>query len=434
MRYKFLCRFRPWAFLRRVPASLLAGVIGISYAIFPDMAVTQITAPETAQLSIETPAPHQSLEQQYSQAAQDFRTASGLAAHYTAARRAAAVRYTQGRFMAAQWWLRQAANYAPSRADADANRADFLRIRDQAGFNSTLNFNIARSDNINNGVDDPIFTLGDIVLVFPPSALALSGIEYVAQASAEYRISRSARQQTLIDAAFYGRTYTLSSSAKALAPAARASDYNLTQLAFGATHARILKPNWAPSQARFSLGKVWSGDRDQRWFQRLDLKQSFVLKNKATAALSGYAERQRPLEAGQPNVTLWGAKAEYSRTLPWRDIFATSFEALNYDADIATYAYQTQRLRLSYSLARPVLGLDLSFLADLSYKSYDEFSISLDGRRDQRAEIAVTAGVKEFAVFGFSPYFTIAAHKTKSNVERYDTSGVSLGLGFASRF
>lgn len=386
-------------------------------------------------LVVEAPSGGISLADQYDIAVKDFKSAQGLDAHYSAARQAAAVRYTQGKLIAAQWWLRRAANYAPNRAAADLNRSDFQTIREQTGIRSSFEFNISPSSNINNGVRDRVIDIGDnFILVFPTSSLALSGIEYSAQADIEFKLSQGPRHQTAFDISLYGKTYSLSDDAKRLAPFAKGSDYAEKSAIVGLTHAVLLKPNWGISEARISAGEIYS-DRDEiRWFKRLDLSQSIPFGNGQQASATAYVEQQHPLRFGEPEATLWGLRTNYQHVFASNNAVGLSLETQVLDADVPTSTYRYSEVRLTYGLAKPILTLGLAFHAALSFKTYDEFSISLNGRRDRRTELGVTAVFNQVSFFGFSPSISAIAHDTKSNVGLYQTRGTSIKFGFRSRF
>jgi hypothetical protein len=365
---------------------------------------------------------------------QAFQQAEDLPSRFELARQMAAIRYDQGRLMAAQWWLRRAANYAPDRTRADENRADFQKIRGQARFRPSLSFNARPSSNINNGAEDRILSLGNIILVFPSSALALSGIEYTGRATLEWRLSESARQRSFVDLDFYGRTYSLSPDAKRLAPRARGRDYALTQLAVGVSHLRQLHPDLGPTRLRFSIGQVRSGGQDLRSFRRLDLGQSFRLSQRTEALVSAYVENQIPLRSDQPRAVLRGLRGETLMRLQGGDSLRVSLDHQNYDASIRTSSFRESQLHVTYALAKPILTVGVSVFGAASRKRYDEFSLSLDGRRDQRFEIGATFVFNEATFLGFSPNLTVSAHRTSSNVDLFDSRGASVSMGFQSRF
>lgn len=394
---------------------------------------TNTSSADTAS-SLPSPETTGSLDNQFKTALATFRQAPTLDAKFASARKLAAIRFAQGRLVSAQWWLRRAANFAPTTQDADRNRSDFLNIRNLAGYRLSLAFSISPSSNINNGVEDQIFQLGNIILVFPTSALALSGLEYTAQGDFEFRLSEGPKQKTTGDISFFGRTFTLSPESRRLAPNVKGSDYALSQLALGVTHSRQLRPGWGPSQLRISTGKIWASDDNLRWFQRLDLSQSFPIAPSTQIVTSAYGERQNPIRLGEPEATLWGARLSYQRELDSGATFGLSAETQFYDADIRTFEYRFNQLRATYSLGKPVWTLGLSFHAAASIKTYDVFSLSLNGRLDRKAELGMTAVFTKLTAFGFSPSLSIRAHQTWSNVDRFDTRGISMALGFNSRF
>lgn len=371
---------------------------------------------------------------QAQEALQGFQQATDLPTRFTYARQMAAIRYDQGQLLAAQWWLRRAANYAPDRAQADRNRDDFRQIREQARLRPSLSFNLRPASNINNGAQDRILSLGDITLVFPSSALALSGVEYSGRANLEWRISQSPKARSFVDLDLYGRSYVLSAQARDRAPNAKGSDYALTQVALGLTHLRQLRPNWGLTGLRVSFGNLRSGGQDLRRFRRVDLSQGFALSARSYLTASVFVEEQIPLRPDQPRATLRGLRADYRLDLGQGGRLGLALDRQIYDASSATASYRFDQLYGSYDLARPVFGTGVTLFAAASRKTYDEFSLSLDGRRDQRHELGATVVFNQATYLGFSPSVTLSAHRTRSNVDLYDTQGASMSLGFQSRF
>lgn len=362
-----------------------------------------------------------------------FRTGKSLETRFAAARQVAAHHVENGRLARAQWWLRRAANYAPDRAAADANRADFQAISRKRVFHPRLRFDIRPTDNINNGADNQILRLGHIILVFPTSALALSGIEYTARADLKWILSRGKTQRTTLDIDLFGRSYSLSQDAQKKAPGARGRDYALTQVALGLTHARQIVP-FGRTELRLGAGRVQSGGDPLRQFYRLDVAQHLTLSETSRALVSVQFENQTALRAGQSNARLLGLRYSQAFQRPSGAGWQVTLDAQRYQAEAKGASYQLQQAYVTHHLARPIATLAVSAFAGVTRKHYPEFALSLDGRSDHTIEVGTRVLFTDSTYMGFSPTMTLSAYRTQSNVDLFDTQGASVSFGFQSRF
>jgi len=104
------------------------------------------------------------------------------------------------------------------------------------------------------------------------------------------------------------------------------------------------------------------------------------------------------------------------------------------DAELETNTYTQQLVTINYDLAQPVIGTRLSVSMGLGAKTYDEFSVSLDGRRDRYVSLGISAGFEDISYFGFSPILSVSATQTKSNVDQFSILEVTGRLGIQSNF
>lgn len=351
-----------------------------------------------------------------------------------AARIVSAAYFGMGRYFAAQFWLRRATNHAQTPQDALQLREDMSAIRKANPIATNLSFSIAPSDNVNGGAADKTFSLGDFTFEFAPSSLALSGIEYSGQVDLLYNLGESATGVTAAGLSFYGRTYSLSQSAKEAAPGVSGSDYAFTQVEASLRHRQNLFDGLGPSEIAVQAGKTWYGGDPLRTYARLGLSQDFVLGQDAALTISGFAENQNALSTAQVDTRVYDLKGIYAQRLANQDVLRLTLQRRFHDADEETFTYSDNRFVVSYELAERYWNTKLSLFLGFGYKNYDEFSLSLDGRRDRSVSAGLTAVFEGVSYFGFSPSVTVAANKTKSNVARFTTNGVEARLGFTSNF
>ncbi|MEM7320083.1 MAG: hypothetical protein AAF408_13800, partial [Pseudomonadota bacterium] len=169
-------------------------------------------------------------------------------------------------------------------------------------------------------------------------------------------------------------------------------------------------------------------------YNRLSLWQMFPSGPNATTTVRASVEDQKSLGQFFPDTTVYDLKATYVRRLKNRDILRLSFMGLYNDATRETDTFSETLVRVDYVLAKPVMDTRLVFSLTAGRRSYDEFALSLDGRRDRYLEAGITAVFERASYYGFSPSFSVSAKRTISDVSRYSKLELQGAVGFESNF
>jgi hypothetical protein len=350
------------------------------------------------------------------------------------ARLVGGAKFKMGQFTRAEWWLRVAANHAKT-ADAKAMVGqEFQAIRQQNPLSIQLSFSAAPSSNINGGSEDAFFYLGDQKFLFSPDRLALSGIEFSGDVNVSYRLSQSKNHNTSLGAYLYGRTYSLSSESQATVTNISGSDYALTLAEVSLSHRQILFDGLGPTGVSFHTGQIWYGGSPLWRHNRIAFSQDFLINQKSSATIQAFVERQTALDQNQSDAKLYNLKGIYARRLPNNDILRISSGLTVNDAIKETYAYRSYNAAVTYQIHKPVLDMGVSFSLSVGTKQYDEFSLSLNGRRDDYVAAGASFVFQKLSYFGFSPNLSISASKTKSNVSQFSNIKVQGRLGIQSTF
>lgn len=353
-----------------------------------------------------------------------------------AARLAAAARFRMGHYLRAQWWLRQASNHTQTPQDADTVRAEFQRIRQANPLTAQLGLSIAPTDNINNGSEQDFFTLEglDFEFTLPPGSLPLSGVEYAGDVQLSYQLSRSATQMTSLDAYFYGRTYTLTRAAQATVPDISGNDYALALTEVSLNHSRFLFDGLGPTTVSAHLGRVWFGG-DPLWdYQKLSVAQAFRVRDADVLTLGVAVQDQQAQSNLQPDTILYDLTAAYATPLDNGDVLKLTLAAQLNDAATETDTFTEYSGFADYRFNAPVLGARWAVSLGVGYSNYDEFTLSLDGRRDTYASLGAIAVLDQISYFGFSPSVSITARRTVSNVTQFTSSQIQARIGIQSTF
>ncbi len=367
-------------------------------------------------------------------AGQAFKYATTAENKVEAARVAAAAKFQLRRYTQAEWWIRRGLNHTESADQVAQLQQEFRAIRAQNPLTVRAGFSVAPSNNINGGTEDATFALGNFQFVFNPTSRSLSGVEYSADLDVRYRLAQSPNAMTEVGVYAYGRTYSLSSSSKAAAPGVSGADFALGLVEVSLSHQRLLFPKLGPSGITLHQGQVWSGG-DPVWrYQKLSLSQGIAINSNASAAVFASVEEQTGLRPSQPDARVTFAQGSYANRLGNGDVVRLAVNRRFHNSERATNTFTDHRVTVGYELARPVFGTELSFSATVGRKKYDEFSISLDGRRDRYVSLGATAVLNQVSYYGFSPSWTVSATRTKSNVSRFSTREVTGRVGIQSNF
>ncbi len=351
-----------------------------------------------------------------------------------AARVAAAARFNTGQYTRAEWWLRRAANHTRTEEDSALLEQEFQAIRQNNPLFVQLNFSVARSNNINGGSEDAFFFLDDFQFILDPASRALSGTEYQGEVELSYRLSASERQATFAGLYLYGRTYTLSGDSQATVPDVSGSDYSLTVAEVSLRHRRLLFDGLGPTTVSVHTGQMWYGGDSLRRFNRLALAQDFLIGQNAATTIQALIEDQETLSDLQPDTVVYDVQGTYAQRLGNQDIVRLSLGYRLNDADEETFTFTDYRATVEYDFEDPVLSTDLSVSFGVGHTNYDEFSLSLDGRRDTYASVGATAVFSDISYFGFSPSVSLSIVHTDSNVSRFSNTDVQGSVGISSNF
>ncbi|KJZ21175.1 tetratricopeptide repeat protein [Loktanella sp. S4079] len=353
-----------------------------------------------------------------------------------AARIAANAAYRQGHYTHAQWWLRRARNHTATQTELETISAEFHKIRAENPLSIYANFQVAPSDNINNGAaDDSFFLEGlDFEFFLPPSSQAISGIEYAAQTNISYTLSTSPTHLTQVHGYLFGRTYSLSAESKAALPDVSGRDYALILAEIAGSHSFRLRDTWGATRISAHAGQVWFS-QDPLWnYTRIGLDQTISEGHRNSLNLNISVENRNAIAVTQPDADIYQIGASHAHVMASSDILSLSASGTRQNAETETDSFTDYTVRMDYYFAKPIAGAKLSVFGEIGYRSYPEFDLSLDGRRDRYASAGGTILLGQLNAYGFSPSLTLTARETQSNVTQFTTSQLQAQIGFQSTF
>lgn len=358
---------------------------------------------------------------------------------YEAARLTALAAATEGRLTLAQYWLRQAARVAPNETAVAQTAQDFRLVRAQNPLRFSASVSVSPSSNLNGGSDTNLNTIEGVaaVGVLSGDAQALSGLETVLRGDAAYYRSAGDNRRIEVGLNVYHRMATLSDEARDLAPDAENGDFTSQAAEARASFTSATETTRTSTRLSGGLtfygGEAWTRYAGLGWMHSRRLNDQTGLRFGAHVQRLWDADMAGSVRATSATLEFGGARnlatgARVSGELTWT---GTVSERVN---------TENTALGLSFGFApaEPVGPAQLTarlFASQTAFPTYTVATIVVpDGRTDTSVGGSLSAFFPGYDWAGFAPLLTLSAEKTDSNVSRFDSSEVSLDIGFRSTF
>lgn len=341
---------------------------------------------------------------------------------------------TAGRRTEAQLWLRRAAEVAPTDAAKALARRDFRYVRSRNPWTWRFDLAAAPSSNVNGGSSEKRMDFYGFEVELSGDAQALSGGDVTAGVSGTYALPARDGGRTDLSFAIQMREVWLSDAARALAPQARAGDYDYAVIELGAK--RHFRPKDGPW--RYALGATaghnWYGGRDLSDFLRLqaDVDRAIGERTGVQASLSG--ERQWRLDNPQRSADVTSLALGGVHVLDNSDRLSVAVTGRATRSDSAEIWSDALSFRLGWQKAAPLAGVSLGAGVSVGTRNYPRSRYTTGARKDHSLGVDVTAGFDNIDYMGFSPTLDLRATRTKSNVALFESRNLSVTMGIRSSF
>ena len=336
----------------------------------------------------------------------------------------------------AQFWLRRAAQHAPTPQARAAARRDYAYVRGRNPWRTSLTLGVTPSSNINNGAATDRIEIGGLSFQLSGDAQALSGTEMELGVSTEYRIRSGRRTILSFGGSLEARRYRLSGEAKDQAPDADADDYaySSAELTFGLTRAPRPRRRDAggPAFGLFSLtlgiGKSWYGGEELLTYTRARASQSFALNRRSSGWLAFSGEWQDRIDNAERSLSSHQVELGLSHRFDAGRLTLV-IAAKDVSSDSALVAHTARRLSASYRLAEPVLTARATLSAGYEFRDYESGLFTAD-REDDRYSLGASFLFTEAEYYGFAPEVGVTWEQTDSSeaLSSTETFGISFGL------
>ena len=357
-------------------------------------------------------------------------------------------RYTLARFAArehaflehgtrAQIWLRRAREASPTDAAAREVAEDYAFIRARNPLLVSVNGGVAPRSNINNGssqTTQEVLIFGiPVTLPLSGDAQALSGIAYSLGGEATYRLDDRRDVRTTVSFAAFGETYTLSDEAKALAPAAKGEDFAYVNAELALRQERRVGTKGAILGYGAATGTTWSGGKPYYDFTRISLTYGWQSETGLRHRLDGQTERQTARSGGDPReITEIGWRGDWATAAGSQ--MSAAFRLSQSNSSNPNYDYDDITATLSWAPQEPFAHGHWSISGEVGARDYAPSILSLDPREDRSVSARVSYHPDSLEFYGFRPEIALTGRVNASNVARFDTNDLGLGLRIVSSF
>ncbi|MGI1663073.1 hypothetical protein ACRDNQ_12590 [Palleronia sp. KMU-117] len=354
---------------------------------------------------------------------------------FAAAMELAAGNFLREQGLIAQFWLRRAAQVAPTDELRAAAIRDFRSVRARTPWSYSLSFSVVPSSNVNNGSRADIVEIAGLPFVLSGDAQALSGVEIAVSGSARLRFAGLGGQPAQAYAGFAVQQVVLSDEARRQAPEARGADYAFEAIEVGLSQ---VVSSWSDDVVlRFDTlaGRNRYGGAPLSDYLRGGLMAQWAPGQQSLATLAASVERQKRLD--DPDRSAWVSRVDLRRI--WQagngDVFGLGGGVRLVQSDSIEIDNDAVLVEVDYTFAEPVIGpTTLGVGLNVERRLYDASPFTTDGRQDTRLGIWATLGAPAWNFYGFGPTMTIEASRTLSNISLYEAEDIGIRLGITSVF
>jgi hypothetical protein len=218
------------------------------------------------------------------------------------------------------------------------------------------------------------------------------------------------------------------------------ADFGSTAVEFALGHQR--RADWGIFGGDVALGWSRSGEEEDPDEDaavrslRLSGFGAFEFADRQSLRLSASVEERRSDDASRDQRRL-GAELAWSLPVRGKDRLTLALSRSLTQSDNSNQALEGWGVRSTYTLGEAVGPARLSFTAGASWTEFPDYRVIFlvpGGRQDERAFLRTEAVLEDWSFAGFVPVVSLDAAKTESNVSRFDTESLGIGLTLRSTF
>jgi len=230
----------------------------------------------------------------------------------------------------------------------------------------------------------------------------------------------------------------LSDEARAIAPTRANKDFAYTYFDTGLRHAFAIGKAGTTASVSGNIGQTWSAGSSYTRFIRVKGDVTYKLSDSTSLTLDTSIDQQNRLANSLLDSTTLGFGAQIRHKRTNGDTAGLGIYIRDTSSDIANRDNEYVAIRASYALGKPVGPVSISGGITYSHRNYDQFFVGFPAidvnRKDAGLSADLTFVFNEVSYAGFVPSVTVRARSTNSNVNLYETRGLSVSMGIRSKF
>lgn len=367
------------------------------------------------------------------------------ALRYEIARHTARAAMVEGRPAFAEVWLRRAVDTAPDTEARDRSQSDLASLRASRPLSLRLSGNLTPSSNVNSGAGGSQFLIDGIHPIGPISSTGqeLAGLRANVTAEISLRPIQRPKSRTELGLALHLNRHWLSPEAQAKVdsdpmlagqPRFTGADMDTTVIEGRLRHAVAIRGAKAPVRFAVSASQTWLAQEAR---PSLALSATLPLMASKTSGLDlGINIRRQWHVRGAPTDLIVLRLAGGAEVGPGSFNYSLAISQQMRAGDVNS-SFDEVQAELGYQMKQtgPVrLGGGLFFSSrDQEYQLLPTVNVT-NGRHDRRVGLSLTVGLPEITLMGLEPVLSVTGQRNFSNLSRFDTRELALGLGLAARF
>ncbi len=369
-----------------------------------------------------------------------YRHSNNRAQKLQAAQLAAEAALAEERPTLTQIWLRRASLHTETEAEAEVIARAYRRMRAINPWSFNIDLSIRPSSNVNNGSESDLQIIDGIPVVGQLSggAQALSGLIGTLTFGTEFRLRANETSRTSLGARTQIQRVSLSSEAERIAPEVSSRDFAQTYADLSLRHTFSVgtRPGEFASVGA-TLGGLWSPDDLEYSLLRLEAERVWRPKEGYRLSLSGSVTGYNR-DGNFNDSASFGLRGGYTRKLDNGDGLGFTLAYDKSDSDAPNRRSESVNARVRYSFARAWGPAQASASLSVSHADYQDYRVGFievpGGRQDTGAYADLSLFFADYDYAGFAPRVTIRAGRKSSNVSRFETRELSVGLSIQSKF
>lgn len=399
-------------------------------------------------------------------ALRDARTAWAAATtrqdRYRAAMLRAQALSSRGNRTRARFWLRRAAEIAPSDAAARQARRDLRFVRARDPLSVRLSFGISPTDNVNAGNSSAEVTyLGDTRRPVGTSR-ALPGTRVTLGTDLRYRLRQRPNVEDHATASLLHQTYRLNDRARDILETDLVSlgvdpetgeivrttpdhgvdggDFAYSALAFGLERRFTPGPGRGLYDISVEMGRDWYGGAPYSRFFEAGAGTTAALGPRSTVALGLTGRATRRETGGEDGIGRATLDARLDHRLESGARLVLAADLRESRSGAVAFDYREAGLGISYIHGDPVLGAAVTLSAEIAASDFGDWPFALGApsgdptRRDLTLGAGIDMVLPALSRWGFAPAIGLTARERRSNVDIVEYEQISIGVSLRSIF